>query len=123
MEIQERVFTEMWLRERVPRPSLDAFDDTEVGTLRVARGHLSFKANARTFEVLNITAVRYGREGHDFINRWIRVEYVDGPHSHRVYLKDGAWRGWRPILTRSNAAILTAIREATLGNPPITPTN
>jgi hypothetical protein len=114
MDNEEASFEEVWLRHKVPKASMSAFDATEVGTLRVARDHATFETSTGSSQIANISAIKYGRVGSDFVNRWIRIEYYDKDQYRQVFLKDGGWRGWRSILTRSNAPILAALSRATL---------
>jgi len=38
------------------------------------------------------------------------LKYGDSVNPSTVYLNDGGWRGWRPILTRSNRKIAAELR-------------
>ena len=43
------------------------------------------------------------------MSAWITVIYGDSDEPTRVYINDGGWLGWRPILTRSNLRIANAL--------------
>jgi hypothetical protein len=103
----------VWHRREVPRASMSALDKTEVGTLRIGNGQIDFDSGNRSISVKMITNISYGRQGNDFVNRWIKIDFKsDDGVLQTAFLKDGYWRGWRPILTHANSRILTAIRDA-----------
>lgn len=58
-----------------------------------------------------VRAVTVGRRGSDFFNRWIELQYGDSLKPATVYLNDGGWHGWRPILTRTNRRIAHYLRK------------
>ncbi len=55
--------------------------------------------------------VLVGRRGTDLLNRWIELRYGDSANPSTMYLNDGGWRGYRPILTRSNRKIAAELME------------
>jgi len=48
--------------------------------------------------------VLHRRRGSDFFSRWIEVRYGEFDYLSTVYLYDGGWNGWQPLLTRTNRA-------------------
>ena len=41
-----------------------------------------------------VKRISYGRQGWDFVNRWVRVDYGSGL---TAYLVDGSYHGWGVI--------------------------
>lgn len=94
--------------------------DTFMGTLSISEEYAEFvpgtipegmtwtgaRGNGdRVLRFQPVLGVLVGRRGTDFLNRWIELRYGDSTNPSTVYLNDGGWRGWRPILTRSNRQI------------------
>ena len=97
-----------------------------MGTVTISEDHAEFVsgevperlpwtgAGGRGEQVLRfqpVLDVLVGKRGTDFFNRWIELQYGDPANPSTVYLNDGGWRGWRPILTRSNRKIAAELRE------------
>jgi len=102
-----------------------ARSDTLMGTLTISEGYAEFVSGdvperlpwtgasgrgerGRRFQP--VLDVLVGRRGSDFVNRWIELKYGGSANPSTVYLNDGGWRGWRPILTRSNRKIAAELR-------------
>ncbi len=88
---------------------MNARRSTLTGVLRIREGSAEFCSGDQVIQFQPILSVDSGRRGSDFVNRWIEVQYGDPDRPSTAYLNDGAWRGWRPILTRSNHRILTEL--------------
>ena len=82
---------------------------TLTGILRIEDGSAEFRSGDQLIPFQPVLSVEKGRRGSDFINRWIEVQYGDPEQPSTVYLNDGGWRGWRPLLTRTNRRILTEL--------------
>lgn len=120
-------FESIWYRTEPPTASMTAQAATLFGTLAIMEDHAEFtpgeipqrmpwSANRterweRTYRLESIRQVTRGRRGSDFFNRWIEVRYGDSDHPSTVYLNDGGWRGWRPILKRTNRQIEASLKE------------
>ena len=59
--------------------------------------------------ITNVRAVSYGKQGRDFVNNWVKVEYGDGSAPSSAYFADGSLLGWGGILGGTKR-ILDAIR-------------
>ena len=88
---------------------MDARRSTLTGVLRIKDGRAGSRSGNGVIELQPILSVEKGRRGSDFMNRWIEIQYGDPEQPSTAYLSDGGWRGWRPILTRSNHRILTEL--------------
>jgi hypothetical protein len=96
MEDQE--FETVWylpgennLRDR----RLLAYED--VGKLSVRGSSLIFKGRVGVLFIADVRQVSYGKQGRDFINSWVKVEYGAGSTASTAYFADGRLRGWSGI--------------------------
>lgn len=67
-------------------------------------------------ELVDISDVRMGGRGTDFVNTWVEVRMGDAAPRPLLYLNDGGWFGRRALLTGSNVRIASAV--AGLVQPP-----
>jgi hypothetical protein len=100
------VYEPVWCQRELPRAAMDARRNTLTGILTIDDGSVKFSTEDQTIEFRPILSVQKGRRGSDFINRWIEIQYGDSEHPSTVYLNDGAWRGWRPILASTHRRIV-----------------
>ena len=99
--------------------------DTLMGALTISEDHAEFvsgdvperlpwtgagERGERVLRLQPVLDVLVGRRGKDFVNRWIELRYGDSANPSTGYLNDGGWRGWRPILTRSDRQIAAELR-------------
>ena len=90
-----------------------AYDDS--GTLTVGDGELEFRGSKMATTIRHITRITLVQQGRDFINHWVKVEYVEGEVPVTVYLADGSSRGWGGILggtRRMYGAIEESLRRS-----------
>lgn len=99
-------FEQVWFRSEPPERGRDAFAATRVGSLDFDLSGITFASPGFRVAIDRITEVRYDRVAPDFVNRWIILTHHGADGGGDVFLKDGGWRGWRPLLTRSNRRIL-----------------
>jgi hypothetical protein len=99
----------MWFQTEPPKSGFDARAHTLIGALTVDQDAATFEVAGRTVRLSNLKGVAVGRRGSDHFNKWIEVVYGDN-HPQTAYLRDGGWRGWRPILTGSHRPIADALR-------------
>ena len=99
-------YDEIWFQLALPRRAWDARVETRTGTLTIAPGVVGFRDPRGSVDFEPVLQVAIGRRGSDFINRWIEITYGDRVQPSTAFINDGRWRGWRPILTRSNRKIL-----------------
>jgi len=73
-----------------------AMDD--IGTLNISPGVLSFRGAKTEIIITGVISISYGKQGRDFINNWVRVEYHDNNDELlHAYFADGNNRGWSGI--------------------------
>jgi hypothetical protein len=89
--------------------SLRAHLDRSTGELLVGNREAEFRHKGTVTRFAGIRRVSVGRRGTDIQNKWIQVDYGDPAAPSTVYLNDGGWLGWRPLLTSSNKRIAEAL--------------
>jgi hypothetical protein len=107
-------FPTIWFQTTPPRRRLRAYDDRVTGELLVGpdEGQVLFKPNpGGTLVLSKIVDVQMGRRGTDLANAWIEVHAEMDAAPTVVYLNDGTWMGWRPLLSDSNVRIATALAQ------------
>jgi hypothetical protein len=96
----------MWCQRELPRAAMDARRNTLMGILSIEDGRVEFRTGNQVTQFEPVLSVQKGRRGSDFMNRWIEVQYGDAETPSTVYFNDAGWRGWRPILARTNRRIV-----------------
>lgn len=106
-------FHNVWFQTTTPRAAMRAYRDRQNGDLIVdpVQGHARFepKGGGPTIALTKIADVRMGGRGSDFVNTWIEVHAMVDAQPKVVFVTDGAWLGWRPLLTRSNLRIVRSL--------------
>ncbi|RPI31958.1 MAG: hypothetical protein EHM70_10155 [Chloroflexota bacterium] len=69
-----------------------AYRDT--GRLVVHPDRLEFQSSRQHFVLAPIRRVSIGKQGRDFVNNWVKVEYGDGDKLQAVWFADGSLLGW-----------------------------
>lgn len=82
----------------------------DIGKLAVSDSRLEFKSNQRTIVIDHIRSVSYGKQGRDFVNNWVKIEYEVGGSCHRAFFADGGSHGWDGVLG-GTGRILKAIKR------------
>jgi len=109
----------VWLMDKPPRIGFRAMTEKARGTLRVtpSSGIAAFEGTSgETLVLARLAHVEMGRRGSDIVNTWIEVSTLDDGTPTTLFLNDGAWLGWRSLVTGSNMRLATAL--ASLANPP-----
>jgi hypothetical protein len=86
---------------------LMAFKDS--GTLVVSDDRMEFYGKDQ-FVIDKVLKVSYGKQGTDFVNNWVRIDYQDGPEEKTAFFADGGWMGWRGVFGGTRR-IYDAVRE------------
>ena len=66
----------------------------DTGTLVVNDDSLVFNGKKEELRIANIKKISYGKQGRDFINNWVKIDYQDGLIA---FFADGSWLGWGGI--------------------------
>jgi hypothetical protein len=70
----------------------------DIGTLFVYPNGLEFKGKDTDLAIKQALSVSYGKQGRDFINNWVKLEYYDNNNEiQQAYFADGNNRGWAGI--------------------------
>jgi len=85
-----------------------AYRDT--GQLVLHDKSMEFRGKKETVVITRVQSVSYGRQGRDFVNNWVRVEYGEGMTPSVAYFADGSMLGWGGILGGTKR-ILEAVRQ------------
>ncbi|HVF99523.1 MAG TPA: hypothetical protein VND68_06770 [Chloroflexia bacterium] len=82
-----------WSSKRIWTP----FAPQDVGTLLITRRYLEYSSRRRNVRIpiADISSISMGRQGSDWINKWVKVEYG---REKVAYFADGRFLGWRGIL-------------------------
>jgi hypothetical protein len=92
-----------WLRFR-----LLAYED--VGKLTISEASVMFESSKRTVVIDRIQQVSYGKQGRDFVNNWVKIEYLDGGRPALAFFADGGSLGWSGV-AGGTAKMLEAIKR------------
>ncbi len=66
-----------------------AFDD--VGSLTVTEDAAIFTGKKAEVRIANVSRISYCKQGRDFINNWVKIEYDNGK---LAFFADGSWLGF-----------------------------
>src|SRR2546425_1199511 len=62
----------------------------DVGTLTVQEKSFEFHGRKESLVITNVRSVSYGKQGRDFVNNWVKVEYGDGETRSTAFFADGS---------------------------------
>ncbi len=83
----------------------------DVGRLIVSGRDIGFQGRGRKLAISHVRSVSIGRQGRDFLNDWVKVEYGSGSAPDIAFFADGRWLGWSGVLGGTRR-ILDAIVQA-----------
>jgi len=116
------VFDPVWLIRERPRPNLNPPRFLAPGRLVIARHRGEFGPSSATLvwrparndihlRMDDIVGVSRQRYGWGLFPRFVAIRYRTSHGEAVAYFNDGGWKGWRPLLTRSNQRMMDAIQE------------
>ena len=103
--------TKTWVQKEPPRRSFRA-GDRVTGQLCVDRSAriATFRVpDGQHVELANVRRVEMWTSRSEYVNTWIQVDCDVNGARMLVYLNDGGWLGWRPILTSANTRLADAL--------------
>ncbi len=70
----------------------------DIGMLIIDKSGIVFRGNNTDLIITQISSIAYGKQGRDFINNWVKIEYM-GPNNlpMQAYFADGNKAGWAGI--------------------------
>ena len=77
------------------------------GTLVVNEDSLEFTGKKEKVSITGVKRVSYGKQGRDFANNWVKIEYQDG---ETAYFADSSLLGWGGIFGGTKK-ILNAVQH------------
>lgn len=110
------VFHDVWFRyseSSWQQIELPAWQDK--GTLEVDGAELRFHGAKYSFVIRDVTGVTYVSQGRDFVNKWARVDYLDGGEQRLALFNDGSALGWGGVFggaSRLYGAIVQSLQAA-----------
>jgi hypothetical protein len=90
-----RTFDSVWFlsgENRWRDMNLLAFRDA--GRLVVGEDSLQFHGKREKVVITSVKGISYGKQGRDFVNNWVRIEYGDAPATSIAFFADGSLLGW-----------------------------
>ena len=94
----EATFDKVWFLPRERRWGELNLAYEDIGRLIVRPDSLEFLGRKGTLQITNIRSVSCGKQGRDFINDWVKIEYGEGPEPSTTFFADGAGMGWSGVL-------------------------
>ncbi|MCJ7585598.1 MAG: hypothetical protein MUO30_12625 [Anaerolineales bacterium] len=88
--------------------NLLAFRDA--GKLIAGEDSLEFRGKKEKVVIANVRHISYGKQGRDFVNNWVRIEYGDAPTISTAFFADGSLLGWGGIFGGTKR-ILAAVQH------------
>ena len=79
----------------------------DTGALAVTEDSLEFTGKKEKVHIIDIKRVSFGKQGRDFVNNWVKIEYQNGK---TAFFADGTWLGWGGIFGGTKR-ILNAVRH------------
>jgi hypothetical protein len=88
-----------------------AFRDT--GSLIIDDNLIIFLGKKEKVEIRNIKYVSYGKQGRDWVNNWVKVEYGEGNELSTAFFADGGSLGWGGVFggTRKIFAVIQSVQN------------
>lgn len=92
------IFTSVWyLPDENTWRNFNILAFRDVGRLITYEDSLEFQGKKGTVLIKNIRRVTFGKQGRDFVNNWVRIEYGDALKPATAFFADGSWLGWGGI--------------------------
>jgi hypothetical protein len=111
--VSDNTFQSVWHRSAEKGLfELLAFNDS--GTLVVRDNRMEFTGKEQ-FVIDKVLNVSYGKQGTDFVNKWVRIDYQDGPKEKTAFFADGGWWGWRGVFGGTRR-IYDAVRATSIAS-------
>lgn len=81
----------------------------DTGSLTVSENRIEFHGGKATVVITNIKRVTFGKQGRDFVNNWVKIEYGETTPA-MAFLADGSLHGWGGIFAGTKK-ILKAVQQ------------
>ena len=95
----ERTFHSVWyLPDQNSWQDMNIFAFRDIGTLTIGKRSIEFHGRKGAVHIAHVKRISYGRQGRDFVNNWVRIEYGDSPATSVAFFADGSLLGWGGVL-------------------------
>src|SRR5215472_2538516 len=84
------------------------------GKLTVGANAIQFSGGTANVVITNILRVTFGKQGSDFINDWVKVEYGQSANPSVAFFADASLFGWAGLFGGTQKIYDTVIQRATL---------
>jgi hypothetical protein len=96
--------------------NLLAFRDS--GRLTIGDDCLEFQGKSGRVDISGIRRVSIGKQGRDFVNEWVKVEYGDPASPSTAFFADGSLLGWGGVFGGTRRLFATLGRLGQPGGSP-----
>jgi len=106
--MSEEEFKNVWyLPKELTWEDKSVFPIKHKGTLKLKGDFIEYLYNDEIITITNIKHISIGKQGRDFVNDWVKIDYDDGK---TAYFADGNAIGWSGIMGGTNR-IFNAIKD------------
>lgn len=92
-------FENVWYRPDESRwRDMDFVAYKDAGRLVVRADSLEFYGKAGRVHIAGVRGIWVVKQGRDFINDWVRIDYGEAATPATAFFADGSWLGWGGIL-------------------------
>jgi hypothetical protein len=110
-----RVFDTVWYLPHENRwRDLNILAYRDTGKLTVEENSIKFNGGKETVVIANVQRVTFGKQGRDFVNNWVKIEYGDSATPSVAFFADGSLHGWGGIFGGTKR-ILEAVKQQVHG--------
>ena len=96
--MSDRTFDSVWyLPHENKWRDLHILAYRDIGKLTLSENSIEFQGGKETVVITNIKRVTFGKQGRDFVNKWVKIEYGDSATPSVAFLADGSLLGWGGI--------------------------
>ena len=108
IDIARTTFDKVWyLPEENLWRDMNMLAMRDIGTLVVKNNSLEFQGKKEHVHITNVKRISYGKQGRDFVNNWVKINYGDGK---TAFFADGSQLGWGGMFGGTRR-ILDAVRH------------
>jgi hypothetical protein len=94
----DQVFYSVWfLPEENKWSNMNPLAFRDVGKLTISTDAITFQTKQNSVSIQKIKHVSMGKQGRDFVNNWVRVDFGDPPQVLQAFFADGSWLGYGGI--------------------------
>jgi len=106
--MDRKEFKNVWyLSKQLTWEDFSLFPYQRSATLRLKQGYLEVVCGDEIINISNIKHISIGKQGRDFVNDWVKIDYGD---KKTAYFADGSVLGWGGIIGGTNR-IFEAIKQ------------